>query len=268
MLQVEHVTKRYSKTLACDDVSFTLEDGSVTVLLGPNGAGKSTIMKSIIGFLKYDGEILVNGLPNKSVEARRILGYIPELPSLYPNLTVSEHLEFIARAYRMTDYKERIEMLLRRFDLYDHRKKFGDELSKGMQQKLNLCLGLLPDPQILLLDEPMIGLDPHAIKELKLVFEEMSAAGRTLMVSTHIIDSVDMLWDRTVIMQHGKVKANVARRELDESGESLTDLFFEVTEGLSPDDSSLSENAADGAGRDDGAEDAAAKKPRRGLFSR
>ena len=268
MLQVEHVTKRYGKTLACDDVSFTLEDGSVTVLLGPNGAGKSTIMKSIIGFLKYDGEILVNGLPNKSVEARRILGYIPELPSLYPNLTVSEHLEFIARAYRMTDYKDRIEMLLKRFDLYDHRKKFGDELSKGMQQKLNLCLGLLPDPQILLLDEPMIGLDPHAIKELKLVFEEMSAAGRTLMVSTHIIDSVDMLWDRTVIMQHGKVKANVARRELDESGESLTDLFFEVTEGLSPEDSSLSENASDGAGRDDGAEDAAAKKPRRGLFSR
>ena len=168
----------------------------------------------------------------------------------------------------MTDYKDRIEMLLKRFDLYDHRKKFGDELSKGMQQKLNLCLGLLPDPQILLLDEPMIGLDPHAIKELKLVFEEMSAAGRTLMVSTHIIDSVDMLWDRTVIMQHGKVKANVARRELDESGESLTDLFFEVTEGLSPEDSSLSENASDGAGRDDGAEDAAAKKPRRGLFSR
>ena len=268
MLQVEHVTKRYGKTLACDDVSFTLEDGSVTVLLGPNGAGKSTIMKSIIGFLKYDGEILVNGLPNKSVEARRILGYIPELPSLYPNLTVSEHLEFIARAYRMTDYKDRIEMLLKRFDLYDHRKKFGDELSKGMQQKLNLCLGLLPDPQILLLDEPMIGLDPHAIKELKLVFEEMSAAGRTLMVSTHIIDSVDMLWDRTVIMQHGKVKANVARRELDESGESLTDLFFEVTEGLSPDDSSLSENASGGAGRDGGAEDAAAMKPRRGLFSR
>ena len=268
MLQVEHVTKRYGKTLACDDVSFTLDDGSVTVLLGPNGAGKSTIMKSIIGFLKYDGEILVNGLPNKSVEARRILGYIPELPSLYPNLTVSEHLEFIARAYRMTDYKDRIEMLLKRFDLYDHRKKFGDELSKGMQQKLNLCLGLLPDPQILLLDEPMIGLDPHAIKELKLVFEEMSAAGRTLMVSTHIIDSVDILWDRTVIMQHGKVKANVARRELDESGESLTDLFFEVTEGLSPEDSSLSENAADGAGRDGAAEDAAAKKPRRGLFSR
>ena len=268
MLQVEHVTKRYGKTLACDDVSFTLDDGSVTVLLGPNGAGKSTIMKSIIGFLKYDGEILVNGLPNKSVEARRILGYIPELPSLYPNLTVSEHLEFIARAYRMTDYKDRIEMLLKRFDLYDHRKKFGDELSKGMQQKLNLCLGLLPDPQILLLDEPMIGLDPHAIKELKLVFEEMSAAGRTLRVSTHIIDRVDRLWDRTVIMQHGKVKVNVARRELDESGESLTDLFFEVTEGLSPEDSSLSENAADGAGRDAGAEDAAAKKPRRGLFSR
>ena len=238
MLQVEHVTKRYSKTLACDDVSFTLEDGSVTVLLGPNGAGKSTIMKSIIGFLKYDGEILVNGLPNKSVEARRILGYIPELPSLYPNLTVSEHLEFIARAYRMTDYKERIEMLLRRFDLYDHRKKFGDELSKGMQQKLNLCLGLLPDPQILLLDEPMIGLDPHAIKQLKNTIEEMRAAGKTLLISTHIIDSVDMLWDRALIMQDGTIKADVTRSELDASGRTLEELFFDVTENLSREDMS------------------------------
>jgi len=243
MLQVEHVTKRYGKTLACDDVSFTLEDGSVTVLLGPNGAGKSTIMKSIIGFLKYDGEILVNGLPNKSVEARRILGYIPELPSLYPNLTVSEHLEFIARAYRMTDYKDRIEMLLRRFDLYDHRKKFGDELSKGMQQKLNLCLGLLPEPQVLLLDEPMIGLDPHAIKELKTGFETMRAEGKTLLVSTHIIDSVDMLWDRTLIMQNGVIKANVTRDELDRDGKTLEELFFEVTEGVGREDMSHPEGA-------------------------
>ena len=232
MLNVSHVTKHYGKVKACDDVSFHLEPGTITVLLGPNGAGKSTIMKAIIGFLRYEGEITVAGLDNKSVEAKRILGYIPEMPSLYPNLTVSEHLEFLARAYRLRDYRERAQGLLARFELTDKKKKFGDELSKGMQQKLNICLGLLPRPKMLLLDEPMIGLDPHAIKELKKTIEEMRAAGCTLLVSTHIIDSVDMLWDRTIIMQSGQVKADVTREELEGSGRTLEELFFAVTEGV------------------------------------
>lgn len=235
MLEVKNVTKRYGKNLACDDVSFTLEPGTLTVLLGPNGAGKSTIIKSIIGFLKFEGTITVDGVNNKTTEARKYLGYIPELPSLYPNLTVIEHMEFIARAYKLTDYKDRIETLLTRFELNDKRKKFGDELSKGMQQKLNLCLGLLPDPDIILLDEPMLGLDPHAIKELKNYIEEMRQAGKTMLISTHIIDSVDMLWDRTLIMQGGKIKANVTRDEIEGSGKSLEDLFFEVTEGIEKD---------------------------------
>ena len=232
MLEVNQVTKKYGKNLACDNVSFTLEPGSLTVLLGPNGAGKSTIIKSIIGFLKYQGDIRVKGYPNKSSEARRVMGYIPELPSLYPTLTVIEHMEFIARAYKMTNYKDRIEMLLSRFELSDKKKKFGDELSKGMQQKLNLCIGLLPDPDIILMDEPMLGLDPHAIKELKNMIEEMRQAGKTMLISTHIIDSVDMLWDRTVIMQNGHVRANVTRHEIDGAGKTLEDLFFEVTEGI------------------------------------
>ncbi len=231
MLTVTHVTKRYGKVVACDDLNFALDPGSITVLLGPNGAGKSTLMKTVIGFLRFEGEITVGGYPNKSPDARRILGYIPEMPSLYPNLTVSEHMEFLARAYKLTGYKPRIDTLLERFELTDKRKKFGDELSKGMQQKLNLCLGLLPEPQVVLLDEPMIGLDPHAIKELKLMMEEMRNEGKTLLVSTHIIDSVDMLWDRTIIMDHGVIKANVTREELDKDGRTLEKLFFDVTEG-------------------------------------
>ena len=232
MLEVKNVTKRYGKNLACDDVSFNLEPGTLTVLLGPNGAGKSTIIKSIIGFLKYNGSITINGTSTKTTEARKYLGYIPEMPSLYPTLTVVEHMEFIARAYKLSNYQDRINMLLERFELDDKRKKFGDELSKGMQQKLNLCLGLLPDPDYILLDEPMLGLDPHAIKELKLYIEEMRKEGKTLLISTHIIDSVDMLWDRTIIMQSGKIRANVARDEIEGSGKSLEDLFFEVTEGI------------------------------------
>lgn len=236
MLKVENVTKKYGKNVACNNLSFELEPGTLTVLLGPNGAGKSTIMKSIIGFLKYQGKITVKGMPNKSTEAKKILGYIPEMPSLYSTLTVSEHMEFIARAYKMTNYKERIEMLLERFELADKRKKFGDELSKGMQQKLNLCIGLLPNPDVILLDEPMIGLDPHAIKELKAFIEEMRQEGKTMLISTHIIDSVDMMWDRTIIMQNGEIRANVSKEELDANGKTLEELFFEVTEGVKNDE--------------------------------
>ena len=230
MLYVSHVTKKYGKTVACNDVSFHLDSGSVTTLLGPNGAGKSTLMKAIIGFLRYSGDITVAGIPNKTTQARQILGYIPELPSLYPNLTVSEHMEFLARAYRLENYKPWMEELFERFELTDKQKKFGDELSKGMQQKLNICLGLLPRPRMLLLDVPMIGLDPHAIKQLKELMGEMRREGRTILVSTHIIDSVDMLWDRTLIMQNGVVRADVTKSALDESGKTLEQLFFEITE--------------------------------------
>ncbi len=230
MLEVINLTKKYGRVLACDDITFTLPAGSVTVLLGPNGAGKSTLIKSVIGFLRHSGEVRVMGIPNKTVESKRILGYIPEIPSLYPNLTVNEHMEFIARAYKLTDYKGYIDELFDRFELSDKRRKFGDELSKGMQQKLNVCLGLLPRPRVVLFDEPMIGLDPHAIKELKEVISELRDAGCAVLVSTHMIDSIDMLWDRALIMREGRICANVTKSDLDESGESLEELFFRITE--------------------------------------
>ena len=231
MLKAEHVTKKYRKTIAVNDVSFTLEPGSVTVLLGPNGAGKSTLFKSIIGFLKYTGEITLDGILNKTPEARARMGYIPEMPALYPNLTVKEHMEFLARAYRLKDYKDRADQLLEDFELTDKSRKFGDELSKGMQQKLNLCLGLLPDPEVVIMDEPMIGLDPHAIRKLKEIIEEERSAGKTVIVSTHIIDSVDMLWDRVLIMKEGVLRADMTKDELDQTGKTLEQLFFEITEG-------------------------------------
>ena len=131
MLKVKNVTKKYGKVTACDNLSFELEDGSVTVLLGPNGAGKSTIMKAIMGFLKFEGEITIGGYPNKSTQARRILGYIPELPALYPNLTVAEHMEFLARAYRLKDYKQKTEELFTRFELLDKKKSFPKACSRS-----------------------------------------------------------------------------------------------------------------------------------------
>ena len=231
MLKIEHLTKKYGKVYANNDISFEIPDGSITVLLGPNGAGKSTVIKSVIGFLKYDGIITVDGQYNKSPEAKRLLGYVPELPALYPNLTVGEHLEFVARAYRLKDYKDYKNELLERFELTDKVKKFGDELSKGMQQKLSICCALLPCPKVLLFDEPMIGLDPHAIKELKNLFIDMRSKGCSILISTHMIDSIDMLWDRTIIMRNGTVTANVTKEELDTSSQTLEELFFNTTEG-------------------------------------
>ncbi len=231
MLNVNNVTKKYGKVVANENISLQIADGQIAVLLGPNGAGKSTIIKSIIGFLKYQGSVTVDGLLNKSIEAKRIMGYIPEIPSLYPNLTVDEHLEFVARAYKLENYKEYKEELLHRFELDDKRKKFGDELSKGMQQKLSICCGLLPKPKLILFDEPMIGLDPHAIKELKSLLLELKQQGASILVSTHMIDSIEELWDTTYIMMKGRVAAVVERNQLSEGGKSLEDIFFEITEG-------------------------------------
>ena len=210
MLEVSHVTKKYHKVVANSDITFQIPDGQIGILLGPNGAGKSTIIKSIMGFLKYEGQITVDGMNNKSIEAKAIMGYVPELPSLYPNLTVDEHMEFIARAYKLKNYEDYKNELLDRFELTDKKKKFGDELSKGM---------------------PMVGLDPHAIKELKLIMGELKAQGCMVLVSTHMIDSVEELWDTTYIMMKGQVKAVVNRQDVENGDKKLEDIFFEITEG-------------------------------------
>ncbi len=231
MLIVNNVTKRYGKLIANDHVSFEINSGEISVLLGPNGAGKSTIIKSIAGLLKFDGMISINGSENKSLQAKRELGYIPEMPALYDMLTVWEHMEFIARAYSLENWKTRAEELLRRFELNDKKKKLGNELSKGMQQKVSICCGLLPGPKVILLDEPMVGLDPHAIKELKSMIIEKKQEGAAILISTHMLDSVNEFWDSTNIMIDGKIAARRTRQEMKGSGEDLEALFFKITEG-------------------------------------
>ena len=193
MLRVEHVTKKYGKLIANKDISFSVDAGQIAVLVGPNGAGKSTIIKCITGLLRFDGKIEINGYDNKSVEAKRLIGYVPEMPAVYELLTVEEHLEFIRRAYRLPDdgYDKN---LLERFEMWDKKDKPGKELSKGMQQKLSICCTLLHKPSVIVFDEPLIGLDPHAIKELKAVFSELKAQGCAILISTHMLDSVENFW--------------------------------------------------------------------------
>ena len=231
MLEVYHLTKRYGTTTANDDLSFRVDDGEIAVLCGPNGAGKSTAIKSVAGLLRYEGVILFDGEPNKSPRAKRGFGYIPEMPAPIETLTVEEHLEFIARAYRVENWKPWADELLARMELDGMRRKLGRELSKGMQQKLSICCALLPSPRNVLLDEPLVGLDPHAIKELKNLLQSLRQAGCAVLLSTHMLDSVQEFWDRVLIMMNGRIAAARTRTELERNGEKLEDLFFAITEG-------------------------------------
>lgn len=228
MLSVKNVTKKYGKLIANDNVSFDVADGEIAVLLGPNGAGKSTIIKCISGLLRFEGEIILNGCANKTLEAKRQLGYVPEIPAVYDLLTVGEHMEFMLRSYRMTD-DNTADRLLERFELLDKKNKLGKELSKGMQQKLSICCALVHKPSVVIFDEPMVGLDPHAIKQLKEIFKELRAGGASVLISTHMLDSVESYWDKAYIMKGGSFCAEKSAGDTD--GKSLEELFFELTEG-------------------------------------
>ncbi len=228
MLSISGVTKKYGKTTANDNISFAVGDGQIGILLGPNGAGKSTIIKCITGLLRFTGRIEIGGFENTSQEAKRQLGYIPEMPAVYDLLTVSEHLEFIRRAYKVDD-EAYTNQLLERLELADKKDKLGKELSKGMQQKLSICCALCHKPRVAIFDEPLVGLDPHAIKELKAIFRELKADGVSVLISTHMIDSVEDYWDVANIMINGRFAATKVNGTDD--GKSLEDLFFEITEG-------------------------------------
>lgn len=160
---------------------------------------------------------------------------IPEIPAPYDTLTVDEHLEFIGRAYQVPDWRERADALMERMELADKGKKLGKELSKGMQQKLSICCALLPSPKAVLFDEPLVGLDPHAIKELKDMIRELKEAGSAVLISTHMLDSVDEFWDKVLIMMNGRIAAMRTRTEIEQNGENLEQLFFSITEGPAAD---------------------------------
>ncbi|MDR1692832.1 MAG: ABC transporter ATP-binding protein [Oscillospiraceae bacterium] len=226
MITVFNLTKRYGKLLANDGISLNVSAGEIGVLLGPNGAGKSTLIKSICGLLRFEGSVSIGGHECRSEEAKRLLGYVPEIPAPYPMLTIDEHLQFIAKAYRLDGtWRERADGLLRRFDLDDKRNKLGKELSKGMQQKISVCCALLPEPKAVVFDEPLVGLDPHGIRELKNVILSLRREGIAILISTHIIDSMEENWDVTFIMRDGKIAREVRR---DQAIGSLEDAYFSI----------------------------------------
>lgn len=231
MLTVFHLTKRYKSVVANYDLNFSVASGEIAVLVGPNGAGKSTAIKCIAGLLRYEGDIYIEQFQNKTLDAKRLFGYIPEIPAPFELLTVWEHMEFFGRAYEIENWQPIAEDLLGKMQLLDKKDKLGKELSKGMQQKLSICCALLPKPSVVLFDEPLVGLDPHAIKELKKLILEMKAQGASILISTHMLESVEELWDKVLIMMNGRIAAMRTKEEIAASSENLKDLFFAITEG-------------------------------------
>jgi len=227
MIDVKHLSKRYGKFLANDDINLHLGKGELAILLGPNGAGKSTLIKSICGLLRFKGSITIDGHDNRSLQAKRLLGYVPEIAVPYPMLTVYEHLEFIARAYKLEHWEQYASELLTRFEMDDKKDKLGKELSKGMKQKVSIMCAVLPKPKAIIFDEPLSGLDPHGIRELGRLINELKEAGDSIIVSTHMIETVESNWDRTYIMKGSKMIREVVRSD---QSESLQDVYFSLFE--------------------------------------
>ena len=214
MIEIKHLVKEYGKVVAVDDISFTAKDGCITVLLGPNGAGKSTAIKSIAGLLNHEGDIYINGDINTTLTAKKSFGYIPEVPVLYDNLTIEEHIHFIGKAYKIDNYMEYADELLTKFNLNDKRKTPAKNLSKGMTQKLSMIMALVIKPKALLIDEPMIGLDPQAIEEVLELLVELKQQGMSILISTHIIDVINDIWDTAYIMNKGKLVREIKKDSL------------------------------------------------------
>lgn len=228
MLEVSNLVKEYGKITALNHVSFDVPSGRVAVLLGPNGAGKSTAIKSIAGLIRYRGAVYIDGYHNKELEAKTAFGYVPEMPAMFPLLTVREHIIYMAKAYSKEVSDAAIDAILERFELLDKQDKLGSELSKGMMQKVSLSSALIIEPKVIVLDEPMVGLDPKAIKELKKIILELREKGTTVLISTHMLDMVDELWDMVILLDKGIALGTYYRDEMD-SGD-LESLYFELTE--------------------------------------
>ncbi len=210
MIRVEHLTKYYGTTRALDDVSFAVAPGEVTALLGPNGSGKSTMMRLITGYFSpTSGRVRVDGIDvsERPGEARRRIGYLPEQVSLYPDLTVRRYLAFVAEVKGVAGRARRaaVDEVLARCNLVEVADRHAGKLSKGFRQRVGLAQALVGDPDVLVLDEPTVGLDPMQTVELRGMLRAL--AGRTVLLSTHILSEASALCSRVVILAAGRLVA-------------------------------------------------------------
>ncbi|MGB2984165.1 MAG: ABC transporter ATP-binding protein [Candidatus Bipolaricaulia bacterium] len=241
-----HLRKVYeNEVVALEDLSFVLRRGEILGLVGPNGAGKTTTLLCLLGLIgRTAGEVSIDGYPPESTDARARLGYVPEVPLLYNDLTVEEHLRFVAMAHGLTegDATVRIESLLEVFDMLPHKDEFPTTFSKGMRQKVSILCSLVHEPDVLLADEPFIGLDPESVWRLKEIFRQSRGRGAAVLLSTHMLDAAETLCDRYLILHRGSQLAEGTLAELratlpaaDDRTQNLEEIFLALTRGWARD---------------------------------
>lgn len=237
MLEVCDLVKQYKNFRAVDGLSFTIRPGEIVGLLGPNGAGKTTALRCISGILMPTyGSVRINGhdIVAQQAKAKQGLAFVPEVPSLYELLTVDEHLQFVAMCFNRLDAYRRLgDELLKRYHLFEKKNELVATLSKGMKQKLAVACALIHEANVLLFDEPIIGIDPAGVHEIKQEMLRAKAAGCAILVSTHLLDTAQNLCDRVIILARGKKLAEGTLDELRQNANmasgNLEEVFLKLT---------------------------------------
>lgn len=237
-LQVENVTGGYTQLPVLKNIDISIADGELVGLIGLNGAGKSTTIKEIIGLLQpHTGKITINGLSLKEDPQayRKQIGYIPETPSLYEELTLKEHIEVTAMAYDIPKdvALQRAERLLKTFRLENKLDWFPANFSKGMKQKVMVLCAFLIEPSLYIIDEPFLGLDPLAINALLELMNEMKQTGASILMSTHILATAEKYCDKFILLHNGEIRAQGTLSQLQSQfgaeGSSLDELYLALT---------------------------------------
>ena len=237
MIEVEHLVKRYGRITAVDDVSLSVEPGEVVALLGPNGAGKSTTIRAITGLMRpTSGRVSVAGydVSTEPVAAKARFGYVPDRPYLYQKLTGRELLRFQARLYRVENSDAEAQRWLEFFSLTDFANELIETYSHGMRQKLTFIAALLHRPQVLVIDEPMVGLDPRAARQVKDLMRSNADDGRSVLLTTHSMEVAESVADRVLLLNRGRVAAagtmEELRRMVGSQAADLEAIFLKLTE--------------------------------------
>lgn len=235
MIEVSHLSKSYGSRPAVQDLSFTVPDGQIYGLLGPNGAGKSTIMNILTGYLSAtSGQVTVAGhpLPEEADAAKACVGYLPEQPPLYTEMTVQEYLTFAAelKGVKKAERKEQVCRAARRTGLETVLPRLIRSLSKGYKQRVGIAQALLGSPRLIILDEPTVGLDPAQVIEIRKLIRELGRA-HTVILSSHILSEVQAVCQQILILSKGHLAATGSLEELTADGKSLEEVFLELTDG-------------------------------------
>lgn len=231
MIEVKGVTKKYGTTTAVDNISFEVKDGEVVGFLGPNGAGKSTTMNMITGFIEStDGQIIINGndISKKPQKAKKQIGYMPENVPLYQELTVKEFIKYMAelKFVKRAERKQEVEKVIKETGLNEVENKLIRNLSRGYKQRVSLAGALIGNPDVIILDEPTVGLDPKQITEIRNLIKELGKK-HTVILSTHILSEVSQICERVIIINKGKIVAidtpeNLEKKTREKNGISVT----------------------------------------------